>query len=65
MVENATKLETNYNRTHESGTRFEVPLRDAWVERRDAYGRAATADSCEPVACRGPPLQQLEPCPAE
>ncbi|MCT0223678.1 HD family phosphohydrolase [Synechococcus sp. CS-1328] len=36
VVDKATKLETNYNRIHEIRTRFEVLLRDAWIERLDA-----------------------------
>lgn len=47
VVDKATKLETIYNRIHEIRTRFEVLLRDAWIERLEAVAAGTPAEVAE------------------
>lgn len=47
VVDKATKLETLYNRIHEIRTRFEVLLRDAWIERLEAVGAGTPASEAD------------------
>ncbi|SFN28804.1 HD-GYP domain, c-di-GMP phosphodiesterase class II (or its inactivated variant) [Formivibrio citricus] len=47
VVDKATKLETLYNRIHEIRTRFEVLLRDAWIERLEAVESGMPASEAD------------------